>query len=86
MMYLVDGEEFPLEMLTAEQTANVLIELRAHAATAAGSDRQRTLATQIAELADWLEFLDEEAADEVRAETAVDLRVALYAKQYAGIL
>ncbi|OBG21615.1 hypothetical protein A5768_26300 [Mycolicibacterium fortuitum] len=86
MMYLVDGEEFPLEMLTAEQTANVLVDLRAQAATVAGSDRQRTLAAQIAELADWLEFLDEEAADEIRAEAASDLRVALYAEQYAGIL
>ncbi|BBX30437.1 hypothetical protein B7435_16955 [Mycolicibacterium peregrinum] len=83
MMYLVDGEEFPLEMLTAEQTTNVLVELRAQAATVAGSG---TLAAQIAELADWLEFLDEEAADEVRAETASDLRVALHAEQYAGIL
>lgn len=74
-MYYVDGEAFPLEMLSADEARTVLQDL--HAQAAADTPQDRALTAQIDEVSAWL--------DTLAAEEAADLAVDLYADQLAGI-
>lgn len=83
-MYCIDGEGFPLEMLTADDARTVLRTLHAQAAATIGQDR--ALAAQIDEVSAWLEQLAAEDAAEAAAEAAADHAVDIYAEQLAGML
>lgn len=72
-MYLIDGEDIPLEMLTAGEARTV-------------HHQDRALAARIDEVSAWLEQLAAEAAEEAKAEAAAEHAADLYADYLAGIL
>lgn len=82
-MYCIDGEDLPLELLTADEARTVLRSL--HAQAAANTDQDRALAARIAEVSAWLELLDDEAAAERAVEAAAEHAADIYADQLAGI-
>ncbi|BBN50770.1 hypothetical protein [Mycobacterium avium] len=85
-MYLIDGEDIPLEMLTAGEARSVLDALRAQAAANSAADHQdRALVARIDEVSAWLEQLATEAAEEAKAEAAAEHAADLYADYLAGV-
>lgn len=82
-MYCIDGEDFPLEMLTADDARTVLQSLQAQAAATSGQDR--ALAAQIDEVSAWLEQLADEEAAEAAAEAAANHAADIYADHLAGM-
>ncbi|WP_141564233.1 hypothetical protein [Mycolicibacterium palauense] len=82
-MYCVDGEDIPLEMLTADQARTVLHDL--HAQAAANTTHDRALAARIDDVTGWLETLADEAAAVAADEAAAEHAADIYADQLAGI-
>lgn len=81
-MYYVDGEAFPLEMLSADEARTVLQNL--HAQAAANTPQDRALTAQIDEVTAWLDTLAAEEAADLADEAAADHAADLYADQLAG--
>ncbi|RAV12400.1 hypothetical protein DQP55_12310 [Mycolicibacterium sp. GF69] len=82
-MYYVDGEAFPLEMLSADEARTVLQAL--HDQAAANTPQDRALTAQIDEVTAWLDTLADEEAAALAVEAAADHAADLYADQLAGI-
>jgi hypothetical protein len=82
-MYCVDGEDFPLEMLTADEARTVLQDL--HAQATADTTRDRALAARIDDVTAWLETLADEAAAAAADEAAAEHAADIYADELAGI-
>ncbi|RDH75314.1 hypothetical protein DVS77_26805 [Mycolicibacterium moriokaense] len=83
-MYYVDGEAFPLELLSADEARTVLQDLHAQAA-ANTTTQDRALTGQIDEVTAWLDTLAAEEAADLAVEAAADHSADLYADQLAGI-
>jgi hypothetical protein len=84
-MYLVNGDELPLEMLTADEANDVLPGLCAEAARTADGDNSDALASSITEVTQWIDTLAEEAAAEALEDAAAEHAADLFADHLAGI-
>ncbi|MEU0497919.1 hypothetical protein [Mycobacterium sp. NPDC006124] len=82
-MYCVDDEDFPLEMLTADEARTVLHSL--HAQATANTTHDRALAARIDDVTAWLETLADEAAAAAADEAAAEHATDIYADELAGI-
>lgn len=84
-MYLVNGDELPLEMLTAGEAAAVLVGLRTDATRTADQASKAALAASIAEVGEWIDTLADEAAARASEEAAAEHAADLFADDLAGI-
>lgn len=84
-MYLVDGDDYPLEMLNIEQATTVLAGLHAEAAFTSDTASAAALSAAIAEVTDWLEYLADEAAAEAADDDAAEHAADLFADYLAGV-
>lgn len=82
--YFIDGEELWIENLDADQAAAVLAGLHAEANRTSDPAHTAVLADQIREVAEWVEFLAEEAAEDAAQDAAAEHAAALYADHLAG--
>lgn len=82
--YYLDGDEYWVENLDADQAAAVLAGLKAESARATDPDRKTLLGYQIREVSEWIEFLAEEAAEAAAADAAIEHAAALFADHLAG--
>ncbi|MFN6548169.1 hypothetical protein [Mycolicibacterium nivoides] len=84
-MYSIDGEDFPLEMLTADHARDILHRLQAQAAASGAEHQSSALAAQIHEVSAWLEHLAAEEAAAFAEEAAIEHRAAIHADELAGV-
>lgn len=82
--YYLDGDEYWVENLDADQAAAVLAGLKAASTRATDPDRKTLLGYQIREVSEWIEFLAEEAAEAAAADAAIEHAAALFADHLAG--
>lgn len=82
--YYLDGDEYWVENLDADQAAAVLAGLHAQAGRTRDPQRQELLAYQIREVSEWIEFLAEEAAAAAAEDAAIEHASALFADHLAG--
>ena len=82
--YYLDGDEYWVENLDADQAAAVLAGLHAQAGRTSDAARKELLAYQIREVSEWIEFLAEEAAAEAAEDAAIEHSSALFADHLAG--
>jgi hypothetical protein len=82
--YYIDGDEYWVENLDADQAAAVLAGLHAENVRTSDPARKALLAAQIREVSEWIEFLAEEAAAEAAQEAAIEHAAALFADRLAG--
>ena len=82
--YYIDGDEYWVENLDADQAAAVLAGLHAQAGRTGDPARKALLACQIREVSEWIEFLAEEAAAAAAEDAAIEHASALFADHLAG--
>ncbi|MDA0250721.1 MAG: hypothetical protein O2892_07680 [Actinomycetota bacterium] len=83
-LYFIDGDDYYVEMLDADQAAAVLAGLKAESFCTADPERKELLAVQIREVSEWIGFLADEADAAAAEDAAIEHASALFADHLAG--